>query len=139
MESPIPWNIPIPIPRFHMDQTSNQNVDDNRCSYDHYHDDYDYHDDYVDSEGGETDGVPGGDERRRLEHTCGSWLWISITMLVDAGLWFLSTVLTIVFIVKYNKQSNGEGTSSLPNNNVNVGSPADPGIEEDGMEERKVG
>jgi hypothetical protein len=118
-----------------------QNVDDYRCSYEHYH----YEDDYlieevfgeVDPAVGEKDvDVPGGDEIRRLEHTCGSWLWIAITMLVDGGLWFLSTILAVVFIVKYNKQSNGEGTSLPSNNNVGT-STVDPDIEEG--EQSRVG
>ena len=63
------------------------NVDENRCSYD---EGIDLNDDQTTS-------------GRRLEHTCGSWLGFAITMLVDAGLWYTSSILLLIFFIRYNK------------------------------------
>ena len=66
------------------------NVDENRCSYDEGIIIYDNDDDQTTS-------------GRRLEHTCGSWLGFAITMLVDAGLWYTSSILLLIFFIRYNK------------------------------------
>lgn len=66
------------------------NVDENRCSYDEGIIIYDNDDDQT---------ISG----RRLEHTCGSWLGFAITMLVDAGLWYTSSILLLIFFIRYNK------------------------------------
>ena len=114
-----------------------QNVDEDRCNYygeapeEYWYDDeVDHTHDEVDVN--EEDSVSTG-EGRRLEHTCGSWLGWAVTMLVDAGLWFIAMVLLLVFIIRYNKLCNGnsgeaedeekvdgtpdrEGTNTIPNN-----------------------
>ena len=66
------------------------NVDENRCSYDEGIIIYDNDDDQT---------ISG----RRLEHTCGSWLGFAITILVDAGLWYTSSILLLIFFIRYNK------------------------------------
>ena len=114
-----------------------QNVDEDRCNYyDEAPEEY-WYDDEVDHTHDEVDvneevSVSTG-EGRRLEHMCGSWLGWAVTMLVDAGLWFIAMVLLLVFIIRYNKLCNGnsgeaedeeevdgtpdrEGTNTLPNN-----------------------
>ena len=75
-----------------------QNVDYDRCQ------DYMIEDPYSDNEFPYHDGG-----RRQLEHQCGSWLGFAITMLVDAGLWLLSTILSIIFIFRYSKFDSSSG------------------------------
>ena len=89
-----------------------QNVDEDRCNYNYYAEEEYWYDEEVDhtheeADVNEEDSVSITGEGRRLEHTCGSWLGWAVTMLVDAGLWFIATVLLLVFIIRYNKFYNG--------------------------------
>lgn len=107
-----------------------QNVDEDRCNYYHEEEEY-WYDEEVDVN--EVVFSVSSGEGRRLEHKCGSWLGWAVTMLVDAGLWFIAMVLLLVFIIRYNKLCNcnsgeaedeeevegtadPEGTNTLPNN-----------------------
>ena len=83
------------------------NVDENRCSYD---EGIDLNDDQTTS-------------GRRLEHTCGSWLGFAITMLVDAGLWYTSSILLLIFFIRYNKFdiNGGEAATNEEEGGTSVG------------------